>query len=331
MPTDIVTGRPNSEVEEFARGKAAANGTPEVVLQPSEQIVTEQPVTDTGITTATVTNPYLYDWASGMTFNDAYKQNKHNAREIMDDQRRWAQDTGKPLNVYDWVTYPEHDPDKTKEQNEKEQRRAERKARWDALGTFLTHLGNAVGAAGWGGSVKLESPVRLSERQREIFERTQALRRQRNKDMMDAYMRQYNTERQARLDETRTQNEKRKLDRLDEDQRLRVRKQDWLEKYQQGVLDDKAERRRIQEEFNQGKISDMERRTSIAELNAFTSRMRENRQAAGNTVEVHKSDGSVETKVTTPNTNKASGNGSKGKAKSAFGSRTSGKSAFGKR
>ena len=295
MPADTknITGQPNIEVDEFAQGKAAAETAtpaeiPVIVDRPTETIITEQPAVAS-------TKPYLYDWASGMSFNDAYKQNRHSARDIMDDQRRWAHETGNPLNIYDWATYPEHDPEKTKEQNEAEQKKAEKKKRWDALGTFLTHLGNAVGAAGWGGSVKLEDPVKLSDRQREIFEKTQALRRQRNKDMMDAYMKQYNTDRQARLDETRAQNEKRKLDRLDEDQRLRVRKQDWLEKYQQGVLDDKAERRRIDEEYRQGRITDMERRTSIAELNAMTSRMRENRQAAGTVTTTTDASGNVKT------------------------------------
>lgn len=330
----VTADQPNAEVAEVAQGKAAAESGIPVVVQPAETVVAkpvdnqtmddqmkkiaevealkgQQSDSDQG--TTVTTTPYLYDWSSGMSFNDAYKQNKHNAREIMDDQRRWAQENGKPLNVYDWATYPEHDADKTKEQNEAEIKKAEKKKKWDALGTFLTHLGNAVGAAGWGGSVKLEDPVKLSERQREIFEKTQALRRARNKEMMDAYMKQYNTERQARLDETRAQNEKRKLDRLDEEQRLRVKKQDWLEKYQQGILDDKAERRRIQEDYNQGKISDMERRTQIAEYNAFTSRMRANLQAAGSVTTTTDANGNVKTVEKKPAGSKSSSKGGKGK------------------
>lgn len=264
---------------------------------------------------------FEFNWDSGISFADVVRSSDRPKRAIIDDYVKWARATGNPINWYEInQVLGETNIDNNTHQDQVDEEKAARKAKFDALGTFFTHLGNAVGAAGWGGSVKLEDPVKLSERQREIFEKTQALRRQRNKDMMEAYMKQYNTDRQARLDATKAENEKRKLDRLDEDQRLRVRKQDWLEKYQAGILDDKAERRRIDEDYKRGMISLKERNNQIAELralaaqmNAATSRMRENRQAGGTVTTTTDADGNVKTVEKKPAGNQGSGKRNKGK------------------
>lgn len=71
-------------------------------------------------------------------------------------------------------------------------------------------------------------------------------------------------------------NEERKQTRLEEDQRLRFRKQDWIEKYQAGLLDLKAEANRINEEYKQGQISIQERNAASRELNAMAAMIRAN-------------------------------------------------------
>lgn len=349
----VTVGQPKSEVSEFAQGKAAAESGIPVVVQPAETVVAkpvanhtmddqmkkiaevealkgQQSDSDQG--TTVTTTPYLYDWSSGMSFNDAYKQNKHNAREIMDDQRRWAQENGKPLNVYDWASYLDHDADKTKEQNEAEIKKAEKKKKWDALGTFLTHLGNAVGAAGWGGSVKLEDPVKLSERQREIFEKTQALRRQRNKEMMDAYMKQYNADRQAKLDAANLEYRKamgesvrQKADDNTRKTNAQIEEINGRKVYRDALTGQVYELLPVKKEKIQADTEKSRKQGNAAAQNAATASFNAHATTTSVTTDAN---GNQKTTVRSKGT---SGNGGKGKSKSAFGSRTSGKSAFGKR
>jgi hypothetical protein len=103
--------------------------------------------------------------------------------------------------------------------------------------------------------------------------------------------------------------------RLNESARLAWRKQDWLEKYQAGVLDIKAEQNRINEEYKKGQISIQEWRAAndelkaqAAMLNANTNSAREGRLSGGQTIEETDELGNKKTKVVTPNKT-ASSNG----------------------
>lgn len=96
--------------------------------------------------------------------------------------------------------------------------------------------------------------------------------------------------------------------RLNESARLAWRKQDWLEKYQAGVLDIKAEQNRINDEYKKGQISIQEWRAANDELkahasmlNANTNSARESRLAGGQTIEETDKYGYKTTKVVTPN------------------------------
>lgn len=68
------------------------------------------------------------------------------------------------------------DPDKSVEQNVKDQKKAERQAKWEQLGNLFSHLGNFVGTTLGAPSQQIESAQELTERQRKIRELTDALR-----------------------------------------------------------------------------------------------------------------------------------------------------------
>lgn len=110
--------------------------------------------------------------------------------------------------------------------------------------------------------------------------------------------------------------------RLNESARLAWRKQDWLEKYQKGVLDIKAEQNRINEEYKKGQISIQEWRAAndelkaqAAMLNAKTNSEREGRLAGGQTIEEIDENGDTTTKVTKYNNGASTqgGTGSNGR------------------
>lgn len=134
---------------------------------------------------------FEFNWDSGISFADVVRSSDRPKRAILDDYMKWAQATGNPINWYEInQVLGDTNIDNNVHQDEVDEKKAARKAKWDALGTFLTHLGNAVGAAGWGGSVKLHDPVELSERQRKLQEATLERRRAYNKDLMNLYMNQ---------------------------------------------------------------------------------------------------------------------------------------------
>ena len=80
----------------------------------------------------------------------------------------------------DWAGYfswlNQYDPHKTIEQSIKDQKEAERQAKWEQLGNLFSHIGNFVGTAIGAPSQKIESAQELTERQRKIRESTDALR-----------------------------------------------------------------------------------------------------------------------------------------------------------
>ena len=234
-----------------------------------------------------VTTPqveYKYDWGSGMTMADAYNQGKHSWADIYADRRAWGKANNSPVDNFEAVMlFPRnHDTEKSKIQNENDIKKVERKEKFDKIGNFLTHLGNFVGAAGFGGlDVKPEDPIKFTERQQRLKDKTEALRQSYNKEWFQNAAKQQAEERQLELarhkatyDNERLKQNQQMLDRQDADLYLRQRKQDWAEKYQQGKLDIDQERLRIQEDYNKGRLSQGAARIAIQELNAETNRIK---------------------------------------------------------
>lgn len=220
-------------------------------------------------------NVYLYDWASGMSMADAYKQGKHNRGDIMRDRERWGRENNSPVNVLEAMDMvPEnHDPRKTYQENELEEKRRKREENWEKIGNFLSHLGNFVGAAGWGGSVQgLEHPKELTARQQALRDKTDALRSAYNKSYFENYYKQRADENNQQKLKLSQQNQ----DRLERQYDLMVRKQDWKEKYDAGILDSKKEALRLKEDYNNKIISLREYEDGIKMINALANKQRAN-------------------------------------------------------
>ena len=100
-----------------------------------------------------------------------------------------------------WTAAQNGDITKTPEQIEKEKKKAERQERWEQIGNVLSHLGNFVGAVGFGApSQTIESAQELTKRQQDIRDRTEALRTAYNKNFFEAYSKQRAQDRQTELD-----------------------------------------------------------------------------------------------------------------------------------
>lgn len=149
-------------------------------------------------------------------------------REILDDYFRWCRETGNPIDYFT-VNDIIHDKDVSKSpaDNEKERIRAERKERWDKVGNFLLHLGNVVGnvAGGGMGAIKLEDPVKFTERQRLLKEKTLERRNAYNQSILAQMSKQNSDLRKAEM-------EKRRQDRLDKETKIRQEKNDAYRQYQ---------------------------------------------------------------------------------------------------
>ena len=122
-------------------------------------------------------------------------------------------------------------------------------------------------------------------------------------------------ERKLKNEERRLDNYERETARREKRNELLERVQDWKEQYEQGLLDDKAERRRIDEAYKNKLISLREKDLLIKELNATTAKRRVDISEQPTTTErtVTKDDGygGVET-VTTSQTTYKGGSSSRG-------------------
>jgi len=134
------------------------------------------------------------------------------------------------------------------------------------------------------------------------------LMKQKNADERDYRLQEY---REQRL-KAEAEKEERLRNRLELDQM----KQEWQQKYQQGLLDDKAERRRIEEWYKAGLISLKQRDLYIRELNAETARFRAETAAADKTVDRTQTDeNGTKTIRTTTKLNRGSSGGGGGGTK----------------
>lgn len=221
---------------------------------------------------------YLADYSNDTNLWEIAKRNNKPLQDVFTDYQKWGKETGNNTDFLTmWNVAQKGDVTKTPEQIEKDAKKAERQEKFENIGNFLSHLGNFIGTAAFGApSQTLEPAQQLTARQQAVREKTEALRRAYNDRFLENYWKQRADERKAE----QLENDKRKQDRLDVQQRLLARKQDWLEKYQQGTLDLKSEKQDIDRQLAEGKISKMERDAAIAELNAQTRRISANTSAA---------------------------------------------------
>lgn len=183
--------------------------------------------------------------------------------------------TEKKLNGYKYdLMLNALDKPETAEEKEKREKREKRERLFATIGDGLSAFHDAYSKAR---GVDSMIDTGISKHLQDRYDKLEAERDRRR----DAYMRTalaINAQRQADeagMDQQRYKNEMLKVrqqqqDRLEAQAGLALRKQDWLEKYQQGILDDKKERTAIEREYKQGLISKMERDAAIGELNAQT-------------------------------------------------------------
>lgn len=183
--------------------------------------------------------------------------------------------TEKRLNgyKYDLMLNAMEQPE-TPEEKEQREKREKRERLFATIGDGLSAFHDAYSKAR---GVDSMIDTGISKHLQDRYDKLEAERNRRR----DAYMRTamtINSQRQA--DENAMENERyrnemmrirqQQQDRLEAQAGLALRKQDWLEKYQQGILDDKKERTDIEREYKQGLISKMERDAAVNELNAQT-------------------------------------------------------------
>ena len=257
---------------------------------------------------------YRFGWdKEGATFGSVIRGEAKDVpiEQVLPDYLQYVQDNNLPEDYVSlFSTMRDRDISKSYAENEKNKKRQQMSDMWDGIGNVLISLGSFAGAAA-GGPIptNMKDPAELTDRQRALRDKTLAQRNAYNKDLF-ALMKQQKADEYNRR---KIDLEERKQNRLDEQQRLYYRKQDWLEKYQQGLLDDKAERRRIDEEYKKGTISLKEKNTAIAEFNAFTRRMNANRAAQGSTTETVDQYGNRKTVVKKIGTNGGAQGGGTGK------------------
>lgn len=162
----------------------------------------------------------------------------------------------------------------TDEQKAARERR-ERRTMWlshlaDGLGTFHTAYSHAAG-------VQPMALTNMSDKARAIYDRALA-RRQGDEERRLRYLQMMdNMRRQAKQDEYNNQLMEWRRDDLERkkvNDGLAVRKQDWLEKYQQDTLDIKKEQLEIDRQYKAGLISKMERDAYSRELSAQAAILR---------------------------------------------------------
>lgn len=318
--------------EEFARDKQA-NYPSAMPTSGQDTVVTTQDSGQQDVSTQqetgqdqVVTTPqveYKYDWGSGLTMTDAYNQGNHSWADIYADRYRWGKANNSPVDNFEAaMLFPrEHDVQKTKAQNEDDIRKAERKAKFDTLGHFFTHLGNFVGAVGFGGlDIKPEDPVKFSERQQRLKEKADALRHSYNKDWLASLYKQQAEERAAEMAKSNTELKQAQASAVEQKAADNARR-----------TDSQIARDTVRNEVDRQRAADNARRTDsqiernsvqnrVSQQNADTASAREGRLSRGTTVEKRNADGSVTVSTTFPN---------RGGGRSAFKARK--KSAFGKR
>ena len=226
-----------------------------VTLKPKEQLAQMDPSLETDTGTETVKPKYLAEWTPNSNVYNEAKRLNIPLQQALADYWRWGNDTGNPTSWIDYA-YQDMDLSKTPEQIEEEKKRQESKERWDKVGNFLLHLGNVIGnvAGGGMGAVQLEDPVKYTERQRLLKEKTLERRRAYNQSYF-ARMRQEDADRR------RAEMEKRRQDRLDKETKIRQEKNDAYRQYQQSL----ASKNEAMTAYYQAKVEALEQGLPLEE------------------------------------------------------------------
>lgn len=296
MPTDkeLAMQRKQDELQQQQQAEAAAalaTQPPSLgrELTPKEQSMANmsQQLQTPDVTTEKPKYTPLYDWSTGMTMKDAYNQGKHTRDEIWIDRDRWGRENNNPANImeaYDMI--PEtHDGTKTKVENEEDEKKLKAKERLDRFGNFLQHLGNFIGAVGYGAPSQTIEPAReLTDRQKKVRDETQALRTAYNNRFFENYWKQRAEESsQDRLTITKQQQ-----DRLDADLRLRTDKYELDKQIKNGTLDLKEKELALKREVAKGRLSQGAAKIYLDELKYKLAKAKEERLAGGTEKTVEK-------------------------------------------
>ncbi len=210
QPAPVVPGTNVGEtVSEYAAAKAAANsGTPNANIPSGESQVTDktkQTTQDSG-QAQVVTTPsnHLADWGK-QSFADVMKGSGKDVPigKLIQDHLQWCQENGVMPDLWtiNSVVNKAEDMTLSAEDNEKARKRAENKARWDKVGNFLLHLGNAIGNVGGGGyaSMKIEDPIQFTERQRQLKEKADQIRKANNQSIFQQMQKGWAEQRAAEI------------------------------------------------------------------------------------------------------------------------------------
>jgi hypothetical protein len=258
-------------------------------------------VTDTPLVTEKPKYTPLYDWSSGLSMKDAYKQGKHDRDAIWMDREKWGRENDNPANFFEAMemTPDDFDPKKTYTENVDDQKKAKARERMEMFGNFLRHLGNFIGTTAFGApSQTLEPAKELTARQQAMRDRTEALRTAYNNNFFEAYNRQRAMDRQAELDKQNADYRNEQLKISNEGLKLRQQAEDrrttemWLNndiKNRRLTLD-KA-KLKLKEAIDRGRLTVAQGNLALEEL-----------KAGGYTVETTEEDGKKIQKKT-PNIN----------------------------
>lgn len=160
----------------------------------------------------------------------------------------------------------------TPEQEEKMRKASVQSQRIMAVTNALRHIGNVIGTIHGANAQQFNDPV-TEEQQRYLREK--AVRDQNNMKFMT--YQQAKAAQDARAKELESQNNYRneqlrlrqqELDRLDKQYELNERKADWQRQYQQGTLDIKKERMKLDDEYKRGMLTVAQHRAATYALNS---------------------------------------------------------------
>lgn len=241
-------------------------------------------VADTPLVTEKPKYTPLYDWSNGLSMKDAYKQGKHDRYAIWMDREKWGRENDNPANFFEAMemTPDDFDPKKTYTENVDDQKKQQRQERWEKIGNFLSHLGNFIGAAGFGApSQTLEPAQQLTARQQAVRENTEALRRAYNDRFFEQMSKQRAIERQAELDKHNSEINRKKMELQEErlkDQQRRTEIADFNaqanKEFRNASLDLKSRALDIKEAVSNGQLS-------VAQGRLALQRLKEGRLAGG--------------------------------------------------
>ena len=244
-------------------------------------------------------NPYLADWASGVSVGEVAKSSDKTYIDLIRDRERWARETGgTPMDVFDFMPLGSYDLGKSHAENEADEKKRQRKEKWDQVANALSQLGNFIGPLGPvlpPGAI--ETPVEFSKRQQMLREKTEQLRRTDSRFAWEQLMKQRADQRAADVakqsaayQQHRMEIDERKAD-LAEKREDRMEAQMWLnEAFRDRKMNLEEARQKALEAYRNGQLSQGAARIAIARMNAggYTTEVTDTKETAVGTVKTTK-------------------------------------------